>query len=62
MPPNPSPGSVRSSAAVNTEIRELVTACGGWLYGAARVRYAELVEEWTVTVAAERRIEVVEAA
>ncbi|MER6088123.1 hypothetical protein [Streptomyces bluensis] len=47
---------------MSTEIRELVTACGGWLYGAARVRYAELVEEWTVAVAAERRIEVVEAA
>lgn len=64
MPPNPSGlGLVRSSAAVNAEIRRLVAACGGWLYGEARVRYAELVEEWTVAVAAERRrVEVVEAA
>ncbi|MFI1734056.1 hypothetical protein ACH40E_33555 [Streptomyces acidicola] len=63
MSPTPSClGSVRSSAAVNTEIRALVTACGGWLYGDARARYAELVEEWTVAVAAERLSEVVEAA
>ncbi|WP_194236037.1 hypothetical protein [Streptomyces acidicola] len=47
---------------MNTEIRELVTGCGCLLYGTARARYAELVEEWTAAVAAERRIEVVEAA
>ncbi|MDX2697121.1 hypothetical protein PV398_27205 [Streptomyces ipomoeae] len=61
MPSSSGPGSVRSSAAVNEEIRALVRSCGGWLYGDARARYEALVEEWTVAVAAER-IEVVEAA
>jgi hypothetical protein len=54
-------GSVRPSAVVNAEIRALVRAAHGRLYGDARVRYAELVEEWTEAVAAER-IDVVKAA
>ena len=55
MPPNlPASGRARSAAAVNAEIRQLVRAAHGRLYGNARVRYAELVEEWTVAVAAER--------
>ncbi|UJV42100.1 hypothetical protein CVT30_21610 [Streptomyces sp. AMCC400023] len=59
MPPTtPALGSVRSSAAVNAEIRALVRAAHGRLYGADRVRYAELVEEWAEAV----RAEVVEAA
>ncbi|MFF4524016.1 hypothetical protein [Streptomyces bluensis] len=62
MPTNPSPGSVRPSAVVNEEIRALIRSCGGWLYGDARTRYERLVEEWTLAVAAERRIEVVKAA
>jgi len=64
MSPNPvSPGSVRSAAAVNAEIRALVRAAHGRLYGADRVRYAELVEEWMRAVAAERRrMDVVKAA
>ncbi|MFJ9740791.1 hypothetical protein [Streptomyces sp. NPDC101166] len=52
---------VRPSAVVNEEIRALVRAEGGYLYGAARSRYEELVAEWTLAVAAER-VEVVEAA
>lgn len=57
------PGSVRSASVVNAEIRALVRAADGRLYGEARVRYAELVEEWTHAVAVERRlIDVEEAA
>lgn len=52
---------VRPSAVVNEEIRALVIACGGWLYGESRARYEDLVAEWTVAVAAER-VEVAEAA
>lgn len=62
MPPTPSrPTPVRSAAAVNEEIRALVLAAGGWLYGEARHRYEVLVAEWTVAVATER-CKVVEAA
>ncbi len=62
MSPNPSAlGGVRSAAVVNEEIRRLVQAAQGRLYGDARARYAELVAEWTVAVAAERT-DVVEAA
>jgi hypothetical protein len=62
MPSSPSAlGGVRSAAVVNEEIRRLVQAAQGRLYGDARVRYAELVAEWTVAVAAERA-DVVEAA
>jgi hypothetical protein len=62
MPPTPPvSGSARSSAVVNAEIRELVLACGGWLYGESRARYEVLVAEWTVAVAAERA-DVVKAA
>jgi hypothetical protein len=61
MPPTPSvPASVRPAAAVNEEIRELVEACGGWLYGETRRRYEVLVAEWTVATAAEG--DIVEAA
>ena len=55
MPPTSSPcGSVRSAAAVNEEIRTLVLACGGWLYGQSRRRYEELVAEWTIAMTAEQ--------
>jgi hypothetical protein len=48
---------------VNEEIRALVLACGGWLYGESRARYERLVAEWTVATAAERACgEIVEAA
>lgn len=64
MPPTPLPaGSVRSAAAVNEEIRALVIAAGGWLYGETRKRYEVLVAEWTVATAVERaRGDVVQAA
>lgn len=62
-PDSPVSGSVRSSAVVNAEIRALVVAHGGWLYGDARASYERLVEEWTRAVAVERRlIDVAEAA
>jgi hypothetical protein len=56
MSPNPNTaGSARSSAVVNEEIRALVEAAGGWLYGESRRRYADLVAEWAVAIAVERR-------
>lgn len=64
MPPDLSGlGSVRSSAVVNAEIRALVRAADGLMYGDDRVRYAGLVEEWTQAVTVERQlIDVGEAA
>ncbi|MDX3027451.1 hypothetical protein PV515_06320 [Streptomyces scabiei] len=64
MPPSPRPvGPVRSAAAVNEDIRALVIAAGGWLYGETRERYEVLVAEWAVATAAERaRGDVVKAA
>ena len=49
---------MRSAAAVNEDIRALVVAAGGWLYGETRERYEQLVAEWAEAV----RAEVVEAA
>lgn len=62
MSPDLSRGSVRSSAAVNAEIRALWPHPSMRLTNEQRARYEELVAEWTLAVAAERRIEVVEAA
>lgn len=63
MPSSPLPAPVRPAAVVNEEIRALVRAEGGYLYGAARLRYEQLVAEWTVAVQAERACgEIVEAA
>jgi hypothetical protein len=62
MPPTlPASGPVRSAAVVNEQIRALVRAAGGRLYGADRVLYAKLVEEWDAATAAERRAAVVRA-
>ncbi|WP_318036792.1 hypothetical protein [Streptomyces caniscabiei] len=48
---------------MNEDIRALVIAAGGWLYGEARQRYEVLVAEWAVATAAERaRGDVVKAA
>lgn len=56
MSPTPQAlGPVRPAAVVNEEIRALVKAAGGWLYGESRQRYALLVTEWTEAVAIERR-------
>lgn len=54
--PLPCPGPVRSAAAVNEDIRALVTGHGGWLYGEARERYEALRDEWTVACARERAL------
>ncbi|MDX2550087.1 hypothetical protein [Streptomyces stelliscabiei] len=62
MPPNlPASGPVRSAAAVNAEIRALMKAYGGWLYGEPRARYEALRDEWTAAVAAETREAAVKA-
>ncbi|MEV7140782.1 hypothetical protein AB0O06_21485 [Streptomyces tauricus] len=54
MPPTPSAcGSVRSAAVVNEEIRALLLATGGWLYGETRARYERLRAEWAEAVRAE---------
>lgn len=55
MLPSPSSrGSVRPAEQVNAEIRALVLACGGWLYGESRARYEVLRDEWTHATAMER--------
>jgi len=38
----PDPGPPRSAAAVDAEIRALLTATGGWLWGPTRARYEQL--------------------
>lgn len=58
FPTPPAAGGPRPAAAVNAEIRELVEACGGWLYGDTRTRYEMLVVEWAAAV----RGEIVKAA
>jgi hypothetical protein len=59
MPTSPPPqGRVRPAEQVNADIRALVVAAGGWLYGDTRERYEALVEEWAAAV----RAEMVEAA
>lgn len=55
MPPNQSPGSVRSAAALNEEIRQLWFRAGGVLSTEAeRAEYARLVVEWAGAVRAEQ--------
>jgi len=59
MIPTPDrPGSARSAAVVNEDIRALFQRAGGRLYGADRAAYERLVVEWAAAV----RAEVVEAA
>ena len=59
MPPNlPALGRVRSSAAVNAEIRALMLGAGGYLRAEDRPVYEALRAEWAEAV----RAEVVEAA
>ncbi|MGV9888414.1 hypothetical protein [Streptomyces sp. NPDC003395] len=40
------PPVVRSAAAVDADIRALLTETGGWLWGPTRERYEELRDEW----------------
>jgi hypothetical protein len=54
MPPDaPSPGSVRSAACVNEEIRALWLRADGRLSVEERQVYARLVVEWAAAVRAE---------
>ena len=57
-PPDLAPGSVRSAAVVNEEIRALWLRAGGRLSAEERQVYARLVVEWAEAV----RAEVAEAA
>jgi hypothetical protein len=49
---------VRSAAVVQAEIRALLVATGGWLWGPTRAEYERLRDEWVRAV----REDVVEAA
>lgn len=67
MPPTPQPPTrVRPSDVVNAAIRALWIGPGGHptvqLNAERRAEYEQLRYEWTVAVAAERGVEVVEAA
>jgi hypothetical protein len=64
MPPNlPASGRVRSSAAVNEDIRALARSAWGRPFtDAERAEYGRLLVEWSSATAAERRIDVVTAA
>jgi len=42
----PSPGALRSAAAVQADIRALMRETGGWLWGPTRERYVQLRDEW----------------
>lgn len=54
MPPSPpAPGSARPAAAVDEEIRALLEATGGWLWGPTRERYEQLRDEWVEAVRGE---------
>ncbi|MEG8280938.1 hypothetical protein [Streptomyces sp. AHA2] len=57
-PDSPSPGSVRSAAVVNEEIRALWRRTGGTLSAEERTEYELLVVEWATAV----RADVVKAA
>ncbi|WP_190098722.1 hypothetical protein [Streptomyces griseoflavus] len=51
-------GSARPSVVVDAEIRALLVATGGWLWGPTRERYERLRDEWVQAV----REEIVKAA
>ena len=56
MPPTSPPGSVRSAACVNAEIRALWLRAGGVLGPVERAVYAALVVEWAAAVRAEQQV------
>lgn len=58
MPPIPSPGSLRSAAVLNEQIRALLAEAGGTLTVEQKREYDGLVAEWAAAV----RGEVAEAA
>ncbi|MFJ9153050.1 hypothetical protein ACIRP7_34435 [Streptomyces sp. NPDC102270] len=57
-PDSVTPGSVRSAAEVNEQIRALWTRTGGTLSSQERVEYELLVVEWAAAI----RRDVIEAA
>lgn len=58
MPPTPGPGSARSAAELNEQIRALWISAGGTLTAEQKQLYDDLVAEWAAAV----RGEVTEAA
>ncbi|MYU24670.1 hypothetical protein [Streptomyces sp. SID8352] len=46
----PPSGASRSAAVVDAEIRALLQATGGWLWGPTRERYEALRDEWVGAV------------
>ncbi|MCS0600681.1 hypothetical protein NX794_05465 [Streptomyces sp. LP11] len=57
-PDSPIPGSARSAAEVNEQIRALWLRAGGKLSAEERAEYEQLVIEWAAAI----RIAVIEAA
>ncbi|MBQ0854111.1 hypothetical protein ACFU9Y_13765 [Streptomyces sp. NPDC057621] len=55
---SPTPGSVRSAAALNEQIRALWIRSGGYLSAQERIEYELLVVQWAAAV----QEEIVEAA
>jgi len=53
MSSTPPPGAPRPAAAVQAEIRALMQATGGWLWGPTRVEYERLRDEWIAAVRGE---------
>jgi hypothetical protein len=56
LPDFSAPGSVRSAAVVNEEIRGLWLRAGGVLGPAERAVYAQLVVEWAAAVRVESAV------
>jgi len=51
MSPSSSPsGPPRAATVVDAEIRALLVATGGWLWGPTRERYEQLRDEWVQAV------------
>jgi len=46
----PVSGSPRAATVVDAEIRALLVATGGWLWGPTRERYERLRDEWVAAV------------
>jgi len=49
----PVSGSPRAATVVDAEIRALLVATGGWLWGPTRERYEQLRDEWVEAVRGE---------
>ncbi|MEW2567617.1 hypothetical protein [Streptomyces sp. NPDC047070] len=61
-PHSASPGSARSSAELNEDIRHLWQRAGGYLTAEQRREYEQLVTRWSAAVERERAAALLEAA